>query len=48
MNATRTNVILFPRANVAVVALIEYWFAQGYTIGNTRKNNLCLMRPVYE
>ena len=41
-----TNVLLFPNITWTVVDLCEYWYRRGYTIGNTRHNNLCLVELV--
>ena len=41
-----TNIIVFPRQPTTVKALIDYWYQQGYTIGNTRRNNLQLIRMI--
>ena len=40
----QTNVLIFPHINMPIVELVEYWYSQGYTIGNTRKNHLVLIR----
>ena len=42
----QTNVLLFPSLDCNVVELCEYWYRRGYTIGNTRHNNLCLVELV--